>query len=50
MFQDEKITINFRLVNANLLSIPVFILLDKTYLQRLHCITIEDVSTERSCS
>ena len=40
-------TINFLLTNADLLNISVFIFFDKTYLQKPHGITIENISSSK---
>ena len=42
------ITISFLLANADLLKISVSILLVKTYLQKSHCIMIENISSNKA--
>ena len=41
-------TINFLLRNADLLTISVFIFLGKTYLQKPHCLTIKNISSNKA--
>ena len=35
------------LANANLLKIPFFTFFDKSYLEKRHCITIENISNKK---
>ena len=41
------VAINFLLANADLLKISVFVFFDKTYLQKPHCIMIENTSSNK---
>ena len=47
-FQDWTLTINFLLPNAELLKISVSTFFDETYLQKPHCITIENISSNKT--
>ena len=47
MIRDLIITINFLLANADLLKLSFFIFFDKTYLQKPHCIMIENTSINK---
>ena len=46
--QDSTITINFLLPNADLLKISVFIFFDETYLQKPHCVAIENIPSNKT--
>ena len=41
-------TINFLLLIADLLKISAFIFFDKTYLQKPHCVAIENISSNKA--
>ena len=48
MFRDKTITINFLLPHAELLKISVFAFFDETYLQKYHCVMIENISSNKT--